>query len=764
MEVTTRLFKSVVVLIFTLLGVATLLAPVPLLGDIVPAQTALASGMHDYLSWSEYPSACRDCHPAAFADVYQGVHYQWQGRASDNVNRPGTSQGKINGAMNAYCINPLGNWTGCGKCHVGRGPQPVPSLSPTINELYNIDCLVCHNEAYAMARVRLPNGRMGPPASTPKAVLDGYVMNIAKPTRANCLKCHAFAGGGDGVKRGDLSSIQTRTADGNFDVHMATTRGNLACQACHTFGRHRVTGKGSDLVATDDASEVKCATDRCHPAMRNGGHVTVAVNSHVAHVACQTCHIPVYGKTATEIQRDWRTSTGSVGNYKPSQTKGSSLKPAYRWWNRKTENYLLGDSAVLDQATGAYSMERLRGGVTGDTTNKIYPFKYKTSYQPMRTTGKILIALDTNEYLNVSGNYGLSVSKGLVNMGFGSSDAYTTVKTDTYQLLNHTIADAQSARGVLACSDCHGSTSRIDLKGQLGYALKAPQSTTCGLGEDEGCHDRESWPGYASGHREHVTNEKLDCIYCHTFSRPERGLKGAVAYPVAVGGLAGTVSSGSDALAGVSVRVLGRAPMVTAADGSYNVTAIAPGTYSVTYDKPGYTPKTVSVVIGSGSTTTTNVSLAAGPDVTPVYRFYNRAKGVHFYTADEAEKNRTIANHSSIYTFEGVAFRLDSDSPDNAAPLYRFYNRRTGVHFYTASEAEKSATTKDSSGAYIFEGVSYLVCGVATPGSRPVYRFFNKRAGVHFYTADEAEKSETIERLSGTYVYEGVGYSFVAAP
>ena len=192
--------------------------------------------------------------------------------------------------------------------------------------------------------------------------------------------------------------------------------------------------------------------------------------------------------------------------------------------------------------------------------------------------------------------------------------------------------------------------------------------------------------------------------------------------------------------------------------------AIAPGAYSVAYYKPGYTSKTVSVAIGSGSTTTTNVSLVASPDVTPVYRFFNRAKGVHFYTADEAEKNSTIANHASTYTFEGVAFRLDSDSPDNAAPLYRFYNRRTGVHFYTASEAEKNATMKDLSGAYVFEGVSYLVCGVASPGSRPVYRFFNKRAGVHFYTADEAEKSETIKRLSGTYDYEGVGYSFVAAP
>ena len=530
MGIRARTITSAIVFVVALglLAVPTLLAPIPLLGDMTPPQAALAAVPHTSLTWGDYPSACRGCHATEFADAYQGIHYQWQGVAADNTNKPGTLQGKATNAMNAYCISTLGNWKTCGKCHPGRGAQPVWTATPTVAQLENIDCLMCHNEAYAMARVRLADGTMGPPAGTPQATLDGYVQNIAKPKRANCLKCHAFAGGGDGVKRGDLSSVQTNTADGNLDVHMATTRGNLACQACHTFVHHKVTGKGSDLEATDYASEVKCATAQCHPTKQTGGHATAAVNSHLAHVACQTCHVPVYGKVATEVQRDWRVSTGVPGAYKPTETKGSNLTPTYKWWNRKTNNYVMGDSAVLDPATGAYSMERLQGGAKGDTTNKIYPFKYKVAYQPMRTTGNILVALDTNEYLNISGNYATAVSKGLLNMGFGSADAYTTVKTDTYQLLNHTIADAQSAGGVLGCADCHGGTARLDLTGQLGYALKAPQSTTCVQ-----CHERESWPGYTSGHRKHVTEEKLDCINCHTFSRPERGLKGAVAYPAA---------------------------------------------------------------------------------------------------------------------------------------------------------------------------------------------------------------------------------------
>jgi hypothetical protein len=164
-------------------------------------------------------------------------------------------------------------------------------------------------------------------------------------------------------------------------------------------------------------------------------------------------------------------------------------------------------------------MEVLQGGVAGDATNKIYPFKYKVAYQPMRTAGSVLVALDTNEYLNISGGYAAAVTKGLFNMGFSSADAYTTVKTDTYQLLNHTIADAQSTGGVLKCADCHGSTARIDLKGKLGYGLKGPQSTVCTQ-----CHENETWQGYIDGHNKHVTDKKYDCSWCHSFSRPERGL------------------------------------------------------------------------------------------------------------------------------------------------------------------------------------------------------------------------------------------------
>jgi hypothetical protein len=455
--------------------------------------------------------------------MYGALHYQWQATAPDNINSTAL-QGKINSAINAYCINIAGNWGAqCGFCHVGRGAQPVYTTSPTTAQLDNIDCLMCHNEAYALARVRLSTTSLGPPSGTSQATLDSYVRTVGKPTRKTCLKCHAYGGGGDALKRGDISSMQGATTDGNFDVHMATSRGNMTCQTCHKFVNHKVTGKGSDLQSTDYAAEIKCATSACHSTRQTGGHATTAVNKHITRVACQTCHVPVFGKgIATEMERDWRVRKT---NGHPSNVTATNVKPTWKFWNRKTWNYLKGNTGRYNATTGAWETVQLQGSITGDTTNKLYPFKYKIAYQPMRTTGNMLITLDTNEYLNLTGDYPKAVTQGLSLMGFPSTDAWTTVKADTYQMLNHTVADAQSTGGVMVCADCHEPTKQIGGAGKLmalktmGYAKKADWSVICTQ-----CHQNKTWKGYAAGHSRHVDGVKADCSYCHTFSRPERGL------------------------------------------------------------------------------------------------------------------------------------------------------------------------------------------------------------------------------------------------
>ncbi len=110
-----------------------------------------------------------------------------------------------------------------------------------------------------------------------------------------------------------------------------------------------------------------------------------------------------------------------------------------------------------------------------------------------------------------------------------------------------------------------------------------------------------------------------------------------------------------------------------------------------------------------------------------------------------------------IYTFEGPAYSVNTASPSNLHPLYRFYNRRNGTHFYTASEAEKTQVQNTLSGTYTYDGPAYKVSTFPWY-SKAVHRFYNKAAGTHFYTASEAEKANVIATLGSIYSYEGPAF------
>jgi len=477
---------------------------------------------HANLTFGEYPGNCIGCHQNQVAEVAGSSHYKWTGDAPDMVNGAGLQQGKLTNAVNSYCINILGDWPVCGACHVGRGIRPDDPAATS----ENLDCLMCHNEEYSSQRIRLPDGSMGVEMPT-----DSMVQNITKPTRSICLKCHANAGGGDGVKRGDLSLATATNSDPNFDVHMNKNGADLDCQACHVFQKHRVIGKGSDLRPTDDLGrgpEVSCLT--CHTDKETReGHDTTKINDHVARVACQTCHIPVYAKFPTEIHRDWRThhdnsaANGLTGPGHPYTEKQSDLTPIYAFWNRMSDNALLGDDAsrTYDEKFGTYPTSRPAGDVN-DGGSKLYPFKYKTAIQPKTIDDNRLIALDTFEYLKVSGDVETAIQNGLVNMNYPANTPYEWVKTDTYQLLNHGINPDSQA---LQCADCHGTTAQMDLQGELGYQLKSTKGTVCAQ-----CHGRKENRDFFELHNKHVKDKKLECSNCHTFSRPERRLRESGGY------------------------------------------------------------------------------------------------------------------------------------------------------------------------------------------------------------------------------------------
>lgn len=146
------------------------------------------------------------------------------------------------------------------------------------------------------------------------------------------------------------------------------------------------------------------------------------------------------------------------------------------------------------------------------------------------------------------------------------------------------------------------------------------------------------------------------------------------------------------------------------------------------------------------------------PKAMPVYRFYNIKTGTHFYTASEAERYLVAFRQGATYHFEGVAMVFDSTNPANSQPLYRFYNVKTGTHFYTASETEKANVMATMASTYHYDGPAY---NVSTSAGMAVYRFYNMRTGTHFYTASVAERDNTVAKLGGIFHYEGPAYYLV---
>ena len=141
-------------------------------------------------------------------------------------------------------------------------------------------------------------------------------------------------------------------------------------------------------------------------------------------------------------------------------------------------------------------------------------------------------------------------------------------------------------------------------------------------------------------------------------------------------------------------------------------------------------------------------------ETSTVYRFLNNNTGVHFYTANETEKDAVeqLAN----YSFEGASYQgIDSlTGADNSLPVYRFLNQDTGVHLYTINETEKDAVEELAN--FSFEGEVFDAYETEVDGSIPIYRFFNSTTGAHFYTPSATERDAVLELPD--YQSEGVAY------
>ncbi len=145
----------------------------------------------------------------------------------------------------------------------------------------------------------------------------------------------------------------------------------------------------------------------------------------------------------------------------------------------------------------------------------------------------------------------------------------------------------------------------------------------------------------------------------------------------------------------------------------------------------------------------------------PVYRFSAERTPDHLFTAREAEKDQLISRQADVWTFEGPAFyAYTRASEPNLLPVYQFRSDTLGSHFYTINEAEKDKPLKQDAAVWTREGTVFYAYpeGRQPAGTKAVHRFRSDALGSYFYTINEAEKDKLISQSSKVWLYEGIAW------
>ncbi|HEX9106807.1 MAG TPA: tetrathionate reductase family octaheme c-type cytochrome, partial [Longimicrobiales bacterium] len=344
----------------------------------------------------------------------------------------------------------------CTKCHAGYG---WADASFDFAKPENVDCLVCHEQGSGYVK-----GVAGMPEKGVNLV--AAARSVGTPGRENCLTCHAYGGGGQAVKHGDLdSSLERPTAD--EDVHMG--KHGLLCVDCHGGGAdHQLRGRAFS-VSVEDANGASC-TD-CHSGKE---HRDPRIEGHLRSVACQTCHIPTFARTIpTKASWDW--SKAGDGSRKEDPHHYLKIKgefayeqdavPEYRWFDLTVNRYLMGDRIDPSRVTPI----NLPRGAIGEPAARIWPFKIHRASQPYDAGNRYLFPPVTGG----AGGYWTTFDwdsafrLGARASGLAYSGRYGFAATEMYWPLTHMVVPKEKALG---CTDCHGpGATRLDWKA-LGYA------------------------------------------------------------------------------------------------------------------------------------------------------------------------------------------------------------------------------------------------------------------------------------------------------
>jgi len=408
---------------------------------------------------------CLTCHENEGKAILKTSHWKWHGPSPYTVgHEKRIDLGKSHSTINNFCINLNGNWARCTSCHIGYGWQ---DQNFDFNDMTKIDCLVCHDTTGTYKKAPTAAG-------FPEEGIDlvQIAEQVGRPSRSTCgMNCHFRGGYGDAVKHGDMSSALINP-DKSHDVHMGINDGgmNFRCQDCHKTRNHMISGRSISVPAAEgDLSCEYCHTDKPHIGSELIDH---HLNKHTKHVACQTCHIPLYSKgNPTKVYWDWSTAgkddKGKKDKYgMPTymKKKGSfkwkeAAKPVYKWYNGTVKRYVLGDHISKNGVTKLTDPV----GDIKDPASQIYPFKIHRGKQPSDAVHKYLLAPQLWKGYWEHWDWDKANRDGMKYAGLEYSGEYEFVETTMYWGLTHEVVPKENA---LSCAECHPSLAKAPYCGR----------------------------------------------------------------------------------------------------------------------------------------------------------------------------------------------------------------------------------------------------------------------------------------------------------
>ncbi len=446
---------------------------------------ALASGAYQtaqlhvgYFTENDYAGteSCMDCHGLVGEEMLTNAHFTWEGISANITGREGEIHGK-NDLINNFCIAVPSNEGRCSHCHAGYG---YADDTFAFNDRNSVDCLICHDQSGTYKKGKTTAGEPDPNVDL-NIVARSVALNDGQPTNDNCIFCHAFAGGGDNVKHGDLAmAIADTTRD--FDVHMGTDGGNFDCVDCHQVmkdvdGNMLDHGIGGMPIHSIDDGDMKGCVD-CHgtqASIHAGLTVEPVTNLHST-LACQVCHIPAFAReTSTKTEWYWGDAGQDVDPVPVDPATGrptyDKKKGTFVWENdvRPELLYFDGkwDRMMINAGDRYTSLPVVLAKPSADYMTPgamIYPFKKMIGNQPADAGNQTMLVPHLfglkggpNPYW-AKYDWNLALQDAANYTGQTYSGAYEFFDTEMYLTVNHEIAPKEMALGMDAsCGDCHVS-------------------------------------------------------------------------------------------------------------------------------------------------------------------------------------------------------------------------------------------------------------------------------------------------------------------